>query len=388
MPRFGRVGTALLVALGCGPAYGQAPEWKLAAQEAPLLGARDVLETRWSLARPPGGAYDGIGLHRYRKAGPRSAALLYLPGTNMNGVVALSDEDHNLWIFLARRGVEVFTLDYRTHAVPAAGSTDFGFMRGWTMEAFVSDIKAASELARRESGASKLFVAGFSRGVSLGYAYAGTEPEAVAGLIALDGSFKSHAPKNQADWSADFAKLDASSAFASDVSGRRGWEWRQKLMEAAAKDPTGPASEAQFPSIGEQLADVLYTSGRPGGLANAKGGLSKPQVLAKLLAGYDRYYPAVQGPDGRSIADRDDDPRTPIDDLWGEMKTPILSFTCTGMGGDWILNSIYSADKSGSPDVTLNVLERYGHLDVIVGERARAEVFEPTLAWMKSRSKP
>jgi hypothetical protein len=70
------------------------------------------------------------------------------------------------------------------------------------------------------------------------------------------------------------------------------------------------------------------------------------------------------------------------------MKTPILNFTCTGMGGDWILNSVYSADKSGSPDVTLNVLERYGHLDVIVGERAKAEVFEPTLAWIDTRSKP
>ena len=32
----------------------------------------------------------------------------------MNGEIALTDEDHNLWIFLARRGVEVFTLDYRT----------------------------------------------------------------------------------------------------------------------------------------------------------------------------------------------------------------------------------------------------------------------------------
>ena len=384
----GRVGTVLLFSLLAGPAHAQAPGWTLAAREAPLAGAQDVLEARWSATRPPAGAYDRIGLHRYRKEGPRTAVLLYLPGTNMNGFVAVPDEDHNMWIFLARRGVEVYALDYRTHAVPAAGSTDFGFMRGWTMEAFVSDIKVAAELARRETGTSKLFVAGFSRGVSLAYAYAGTEPEAVAGLIALDGSFKSHAPKNQSDWNADFAKLDASGAFASDVSGRRGWEWRQSLMEAVAKDPGGPASDAKFASIGEELADVLYTSGRPGGLANAKGGLSKPQVLAKLLAGYDRYYPAVQGPDGRSIADRDDDPRTPIDDLWGEMKTPILNFTCTGMGGDWILNSIYSADKSGSPDVTLNVLERYGHLDVIVGERARAEVYEPTLAWITSHSKP
>jgi hypothetical protein len=111
-------------------------------------------------------------------------------------------------------------------------------------------------------------------------------------------------------------------------------------------------------------------------------------VLAKLLAGYDRYYPAVQDSEGRSIGDRADDPRTPIDDLWGEMKTPVLYFGCTGMGGDWLLNGIYSAEKSGSSDVTLNVLERYGHLDVIVGDRARADVFEPTSAWILKRAQP
>lgn len=367
---------ALFVALWCGPA---------SAQDEPVPGASDVLETRWSLSRPPGGAHDRIGLHRYRKPGPRKAALLYLPGTNMNGVAAVSDEDHNLWIFLARRGVEVFTLDYRTHAVPAAGAADLAFMRGWDMDAFVADIRAAAERARAESGRSRLFVGGFSRGVSLAYAYAASEPAALAGLVMLDGSFKNHAPRGAFDHAAEKKKLEASGAWASDVSGRMGWEQRQKLMQAAAADPLAPATDAKYSSIGDQLAEILFSAWRPGGLANAKGGLSKPQVLARLLAGYDRYYPAVQSVDGQSIADREDDPRTPIDDLWGEMKTKVLNFTCTGMGGDWILNSVYSADKSGSPDVTLNVLERYGHLDVIVGERARAEVFVPALAWLESR---
>jgi pimeloyl-ACP methyl ester carboxylesterase len=314
------------------------------------------------------------------------ASLLYLPGTNMNGVKALPDEDHNLWIFLARRGVEVYTLDYRTHALPAGGTIDPAVMRGWDLDAFVGDIQAAAAKARAESGRRRLFVAGFSRGVSLAYAYAASEPDAVGGLVLLDGAFKSHAPKDTYQHAAELKKLEASGAWASDVSGRMGWEGRQKLMQAAAADPAGPAGDPRFASIGEQLSEILFSAWRPGGLANAKGGMSKPQVLARLLLGYDRYYPAVQTLDGQSIADRADDPRTPIDDLWGEMKTPILNFTGTGMGGDFLLNSIYSADKSGSQDVTLHVLERYGHLDVIVGERARAEVFEPALAWIVSRA--
>jgi hypothetical protein len=212
-------------------------------------------------------------------------------------------------------------------------------------------------------------------------------PTRSAALVLLDGSFKAHAPKDAYDHAAEREKLEASGAWASDVR-LAAWAGRaaRKLMQAVAADPAGPASEARYATIGEQLSEILFSAWRPGGLANAKGGLSKPQVLARLLAGYDRYYPAVQTLDGLSIADRADDPRTPIDDLWGEMKTPILNFTGTGMGGDWILNSIYSADKSGSQDVTLHVLERYGHLDVIVGERAKAEVFEPALAWIVSRA--
>jgi hypothetical protein len=57
------------------------------------------------------------------------------------------------------------------------------------------------------------------------------------------------------------------------------------------------------------------------------------------------------------------------------------------MGADFLMNGIYSAAKSGSKDVTLNVLERYGHLDIVVGEKARADVFEPTLAWILERAR-
>jgi hypothetical protein len=50
------------------------------------------------------------------------------------------------------------------------------------------------------------------------------------------------------------------------------------------------------------------------------------------------------------------------------------------------MNGLYSADKSGSKDVTLNVLERYGHLDLLVGERAAQEVFAPTFEWLKVKA--
>lgn len=349
------------------------------------------METRWEAARPPGGAYDRIRVHRYRGAGPSRAALLYLPGTNMNGQIALPDEDHNLWVFLARRGVEVFTLDYRTGSVPAGGGVDLGFMAQWTVDAFAEDVRAAATLARKESGKPRLFVAGFSRGAFFTYAEAGLEPEGVAGLVVLDGPFKSHAPHAALDRAAEIQKLRQAKAWASDVAGALGWDTRQTLLSAAAENPDAPAVDPKFKSIGAQVEDLLYNAWGPGGLTNPRAGLAKVQVLSKLLAGYDRYYPAIQTVEGRAIAEQADDPTTRIDDNWGKWSVPVLYFGSTGMaramGADFLLDGIYSAAKSGSPDVTLNVLEGFGHLDVVAGEKARAEVFEPTLAWILERAR-
>jgi pimeloyl-ACP methyl ester carboxylesterase len=379
--RFPVLALALLAASSASAAD---PAWTAAA-EIPLAGAADVKETRWEISRPPGGAYDHIRVHRYRGATPAKAALLYLPGTNQNGQVALADEDHNLWVFLARRGVEVYALDYRTAFPPSSGVSDLGFMADWTVDAFTEDIRAAAALARKESGRAKLFVSGFSRGAFFAYAYAGVEPEGVAGLVILDGPFKNHAAA-AFDRAAELAKVKASGAWGSDVAGPMGWDNRAKLLGAAAANPAGAALDAKFPTVGDQVSDLLYNAWGPGGLTNTKG-QTKVQNVSRLLVGYDRWYPEVQNVEGRAIASVADDPDTKVDDNFGKWTVPVLFFGSTGMGADFLMNGIYSAAKSGSKDVTLNVLERYGHLDIMVGEKARADVFEPTLAWILERAR-
>ena len=139
--------------------------------------------------------------------------------------------------------------------------------------------------------------------------------------------------------------------------------------------------------MGEQVASILQGAWRPGGLANPQDGVSRPQILARLLADYDRYYPSVQNIESAAIADYDDHPTLAVDDRWGELELPVLYFGATNMGATWVLDGVYSAAKSGSRDVTLNLLENYGHLDVLVGERAREDVFEPLLSWLDERTK-
>jgi hypothetical protein len=68
------------------------------------------------------------------------------------------------------------------------------------------------------------------------------------------------------------------------------------------------------------------------------------------------------------------------------MTVPILAFTSTGMGADWQANIRHSAEASGSKDVTVHVLQDYGHLDVLVAEEAPRTVFQPVLDWVTARA--
>lgn len=224
------------------------------------------------MARPPFGPYDKIEVHRYSPAKREGAGpvLFYLPGTNRNGELALTDEKHNLWLYRARRGADVYTLDYRTRFVPGAGVADFSFLAGWTYQAFLEDIAEAVALARKQSGGGCVFLSGFSRGVGLAYLYASDHrKQDLCGLVMLDGALKNPA---------------------SDVGGSLGWEKRQELMKAVM---------GASPEAAKQLADILSRAFRmpgalPGALANAVEGFSDPHVLARLLVGCDRHYPAVQ----------------------------------------------------------------------------------------------
>ena len=63
-----------------------------------------------------------------------------------------------------------------------------------------------------------------------------------------------------------------------------------------------------------------------------------------------------------------------------------LSAYSTGMGLQFLLSGISTAERLATEDVSVHVLEGYGHLDVLVGTRAVEDVFEPTYRWIESRA--
>jgi pimeloyl-ACP methyl ester carboxylesterase len=320
--------------------------------------------------------FDRIALHRITLGRVPTvhpaAVVLYLPGTNMNGEIATDDPRYSLPLYLASDGVDFWTLDYRTHFVPASTPpADLSELQSWTNEMFEADISAGVRFVVAVTRQKQIFLAGFSRGVLFAYLYAAAHPENVSGLVIFDGNI-GHGRRGS----------PPPGVYADDVGGKHlTWDKRQALMRLVINNPSGPAPIPQFKSAADNLNHVVYNSagfGGKGGLANPFAGLADPSVLARVLVQYDRYWPNVQDYE---------DSFTPL--IAASLKNsaiPVLAFGSTNIAPEWAQEVAKSAASTGSRDVTVKILHNWGHLDVICGTRAEHQVFETVLLWLKEHS--
>jgi len=342
-----------------------------------LKGAPGIYE--WSYQATVGKSpFDKIALHRVAK-GPTAPArpdsvVLYLPGTNMNGEVALDDPRYSFQVYLAEHGVDVWSMDYRTHFVPPqTPESDLAELAGWTNTLFESDIDAAAKFVGEKSGRSRIFVAGFSRGVEFAYLFAAMHyPERTAGIIALDGFIPTH-PMRASPATPDH--------YADDIGGRHlTYDKRYKLMQMVIENPDQPAPIPKYKSARENLEHVMYDAAPGNGaFANMPAGHSEAVVLAKLLIAYDRYWPAVQDAEN---------PFTP--QLLASLKAskiPVIAFASTNFGADWPGQVEASSKATGAPDPSFTRLNGWGHLDVLAGTKSESQVFAPTAAFIKQHQK-
>ena len=220
-----------------------------------LKGAPGIYE--WTFQATVGKSpFDKIALHRVAK-GPNppahpEAVVLYLPGTNMNGEVALDDPRYSFQVYLAEHGVDVWSMDYRTHFIPPqTPQSDLAELAGWTNDLFESDIDAAAKFVSEKSGRSRIFVAGFSRGVEFAYLFAAMHyPERVAGIIALDGFIPTHPMRVE--------PLEPGQ-YADDIGGKHlTYDKRHTLMQMVIDNPDQPAPIPKYKTARENLEHVMY----------------------------------------------------------------------------------------------------------------------------------
>jgi pimeloyl-ACP methyl ester carboxylesterase len=354
-----------------------AADFQAVGAASELKGAPGIYE--WTYQATVGKSpFDKIALHRVAK-GPTppahtEAVVLYLPGTNMNGEVALDDLRYSFQVYLAEHGVDVWSMDYRTHFIPPdTPQSDLSELAGWTNNLFESDIDAAAKFVNEKSGHSRIFVAGFSRGVEFAYLFAAKHyPERVAGIIALDGFIPTH-PMS--------AKPLEPGQYADDIGGKHlTYDKRHTLMQMVIDNPDQAAPIPKYKTARENLEHVMYDAAPGNGaFANMPGGYSDAVVLAKLLIAYDRYWPSVQ--DGEN-------PFTP--ELLASLrssKIPVIAFASTNFGASWPTQVEAASKSTGAPDPSFKKFDNWGHLDVLAGTKSESEVYAPTAAWIKQHEK-
>ncbi|HUA33931.1 MAG TPA: hypothetical protein VMA09_10030 [Candidatus Binataceae bacterium] len=369
----------LLAILLVAPAIARAATFKQVGTATALKGAPGIYEWRY-IAIVGSSPFDLIGLHLLAK-GPTppanpGAVVLYLPGTNMNGEVALDDPAHSLPVYLAERGVEVWSMDYRTHFIPPeTPMSGLSELKDWTNQMFAGDIDVAAKFVESQTHRGELFVAGFSRGVEFAYLYAAMHPENVAGIIALDGFMPPLGAPLIAGTSKDVA---------SDIGGEHlTYDKRKKLIEMVIDNPNQPAPIPKYKTARENLEHVVYGAGGvfggKGGLADPIDGKSDAVVLARLLITYDRYWPTVQDGDNPFTSE--------LLEALKSSKIPVIAFASTNFGKSWPTLVTESAKSTGTSAPAVKTLQGWGHLDVIVGTNSEQEVYVPVAAFIKQHQK-
>jgi pimeloyl-ACP methyl ester carboxylesterase len=367
--RWGPAGLAVwLVVAGLGAAVPVRVEGK--ERSAPcmrLQGERQVrgetlCEDVFSCFRSPGQVYDRIGLRRIAPCeDPIGPVVLYFPGVFMNGEVAGNDANYDLRLYLAQAGLRVWSLDYRTHAVPSTASPkDLEVFDDWKRDMFVDDAAWAAGFVRSADPPGPLYLAGFGFGGDMAYAVAARDDQPVGGLIILDG-----VPDGPG-----LFRSEGGRGPALDVAGTRlsFAEW-QRLLRAVQRDPKGP-SPVSGGKAGSSLADLAYNApsfGGVGGMSTARDGVTDPRVLADILLTFDRWWPR-EALDGRTKPSK----RT----------MPVLAFASGAQGSAWSDRVRKGAESFGGSRTTFDEVPLHGHLDLLAGKLAASEVYEPIRMWL------
>ncbi len=276
---------------------------------------------------------------------------------HMNGELPADAGATDIRRLLATAGVHVWSVDYRTHVVPADASPDeLRTLASWTADLFADDAVAAAALAQTVDR-GPFYVAGFSFGAGLAYRLAARD-FAMAGLVILDGMPPDGRPTPPGEP-------------AIDVGGSRlPYVERRQLLAAVLADTAGPSPLLGYASAGDALADVAFTArsfGGAGGLSAAKSGVTDVRSLAALLAGYDRWWPrgALGGP-----------PVVPA------RRLRVLAFASTTITPEWTARVRAGAAAFGGDDAEVHELPGHGHLDVLIGRDVERVVAGPMLAFV------
>ena len=435
-------------------------EWSMVIDGESLELLPELEEYSWVLDRPPYNPYDKIGLHRLVKSGGEPVGVIFIfSGTWSSGEQIVSDdvyckalkaidagedkieetrnkvETRSITHYLALRGFDVYTMDYRTHFVPNTYTqNELKFMKSWGWKMYMEDAELAIDKAKEISGADKLFLGGESFGGILAMNYASVHwEEDLEGIVLLDGG-SGGKPESLLPIPLPLALLKVIvytvlRFYAMDVAGDNGpvlnfiFPLLPKLEEATGieisipllntyrvshysevaeyalahpYDPpidpvTGKPLEPQYNDVtGEPIANYLEWAAYiqyESGTTNLYEGYNDEEALAFVAITFDRYWPLQAYleyfSDTTRIGYESDSGKWNKDYYnfyahYKEIDVPLIAFV-----SDFGLGFFGEYDPGiANQDVTGYTYPDFNHLDVYTGTYNPEMINEPTYQWL------
>lgn len=398
---------------GCGDTAGtETADWRL---ESSAVFTDNLVETLWTLESPPESKYHTVGVRRLalKDRETYEGVILHLPGSASNGHLYTTSESYDFRVYLANRGYDVYSVEYRTSFIPET-ETDYSCMTTYKTSVTLADIQKVIEFVKQNTGKQKIFLSGHSTGARYVYLYACARgSEDLAGMIPMDGSpwemNGSPSPESTMDINSGYAALAAGSTevnrnlFKSwGIEPDTGYynviiiNWAPKTGEAMhfyfSLPPYGPTYGPfeGFPTVSDYIADQMYKVWGDAQLTNIKEGYATVGAMMNMMREVGAPWPIVDYLEDAYLGNWKGNP--PAAELMftkniGSVNVPILVFasemftTALGYQYRWKREG-YEMIKSADRQYIL--LNGFGHMDILAGEKAKDEVFIPLYNWLQA----
>jgi pimeloyl-ACP methyl ester carboxylesterase len=300
-----------------------------------------------------------LALHRFHARGPkRRHPVVCCHGLGSNAVVFDVAADVSFASYLAGRGYEVFLLELRGH-----GESERPRF-GWSFDDYLlSDVPAAIDRVRALSGANEVHWIGHSMGGLLLYAHLAQAAEGIRSGIAVGSGIDYSASRSGFHRMLPLTSVLAwvpavpvglVARLSAPLAGRGTSPFERFNVWTTNVDPAHwrTICERGFHAVSAPVMAQLASAMRPGGLTSADG---RTAYLPRLSAATSPVLALAGDRDAQAPPDA---ARGPIDAL-GSAKKALRVF----------------GPEHGHAD-------HYGHFDLLIGRRARDEVYPHIDAWL------
>lgn len=400
-----------------GPGFGNAADnnktnWQLTSS---ATFTENLVETLWTVGLPPKSRYNTVGVRRLalKDREKYEGVLVHLPGSSSSGNLYASSENYDFRVYLARRGYDVYTVEYRTSFIPKA-ETDYSCMATYKTSVMLADIQKIIEFVKQKTGKKRIFLSGHSTGARYVYLYAcARSSQDLAGIIPMDGSPWEMNGRPTSESTMDIHSGYTALALGDTEANRKlfqSWgiepdtgyynvrivDWAPEMGKAMrtyfSPSPYGPqyGPFAGFQTVSDYIADQLQNIWGDAQFTNIKNGYSKVDVMMNMMSKISVPWPLVDYLEDAYLGNWKGNP--PVNQLKfvkniEKVKTPILVFasemwtTAVGYEYRWKREG-YEMIRSADRQYIL--LKGFGHMDILAGEKAKDEVFVPFYNWLQA----